>query len=187
MPAVRLVIHLYFNLRQILSDWLVHILADFSNSNSRIFDPTLGRFSCAPYTQAFFFETTTVFIFQLQNKFLSHYKKFVNPVQIPEEAWGRRSFCSSGMTTTPHSFSSWRSWSPGRVPVSPIFHIPNQCCGSGCESGSRSTGSTCFWASWIRILLSLSKYSNKNLDFYWFVTSFWLLIFEKWCKSTFKK
>jgi hypothetical protein len=31
-----------------------------------------------------------------------------------------------------------------------------------------------FWASWIqiRILLSLSKYSKKNLDFYCFVTSF---------------
>ncbi len=26
-----------------------------------------------------------------------------------------------------------------------------QCCGSGSESGSGSTGSTCFWASWIRI------------------------------------
>jgi hypothetical protein len=60
-----------------------------------------------------------------------------------------------------------------------------QCCGSG----SGSTGSTCFWVSWIRIriLLSLSKYSKKNLDFYCFVTSFWLFIFEKWRKSTFKK
>jgi hypothetical protein len=50
----------------------------------------------------------------------------------------------------------------------------NQCCGSGSESGAGSTGSTCFWASWIRIriLLSLSKYSKKNLDFYCFVTSF---------------
>jgi hypothetical protein len=54
---------------------------------------------------------------------------------------------------------------------------PRQCCGSG------STGSTCFWASWIRIrihlseiwiriLLSLSKFSKKNLDLYSFVTSF---------------
>jgi hypothetical protein len=62
-----------------------------------------------------------------------------------------------------------------------------QCCGSG------STGSTCFWASWIRIrihwsevwirnrillwisiqiLFSLSKYSKKNVDFYRFVTFF---------------
>jgi hypothetical protein len=41
---------------------------------------------------------------------------------------------------------------------------------SGSESGS--TGSTCFWASWIRILLSLSINSKKNLDFYSFVTSF---------------
>ncbi len=53
----------------------------------------------------------------------------------------------------------------------------NQCSGSGSESGSGSTGSTCFWASWIRIriLLSLSKNSKKNLNFYSFVTSFWLL------------
>jgi hypothetical protein len=52
-----------------------------------------------------------------------------------------------------------------------------QCCGSG------STGSTCFWASWIRIrihqsevwiwiILSPSKKSKKNLDSYCFVTSF---------------
>ncbi len=48
----------------------------------------------------------------------------------------------------------------------------NQCCGSGSESGS--TGSICFWASWIRIriLLTLSKYRKNNLDFYCFVTSF---------------
>ncbi len=39
----------------------------------------------------------------------------------------------------------------------------------------------------IRILLSLSKYSMKNPNFYCFVTSFWHFIFEKWCKSTFKK
>ncbi len=38
----------------------------------------------------------------------------------------------------------------------------------------------------IRILLSLSKNSKKNLYFYCFVTSFWLFIFEKWCKSTLK-
>jgi hypothetical protein len=42
-----------------------------------------------------------------------------------------------------------------------------QCCGSG------SVGSVCFWASWIRILLSSSKNSKKNLDSYCFVTSFW--------------
>ncbi len=68
-----------------------------------------------------------------------------------------------------------------------IKHCFNQCCGSGSESGS--TGSTCFWSSWmrIRILLSLSKNSTKNLDFYCIVTSFWLFIFEKWCKCTFKK
>ncbi len=45
-----------------------------------------------------------------------------------------------------------------------------QCCGS--ESESRSTGSTCFWASRsrIRILLSSCKNSKKNLDSYYFVT-----------------
>ncbi len=37
-----------------------------------------------------------------------------------------------------------------------------------------------FWGSWIRIriLLSLSKYNKKNLDFYCLATSFWLFIFE---------
>ncbi len=46
-----------------------------------------------------------------------------------------------------------------------------------------------FWASWIRIriLLSSSKNSKKNFDFYFFVTSFRLFTLEKWCKSTFKK
>jgi hypothetical protein len=28
---------------------------------------------------------------------------------------------------------------------------------------------------------------KKNLDFYCFVTSFWLFIFEEWCKCTFKR
>jgi hypothetical protein len=54
-------------------------------------------------------------------------------------------------------------------------------------SGSGSTGSTCFWASWIRIhqsevwiriLLSPSNKSKKNLDSYCFVTYFLLFIFE---------
>jgi hypothetical protein len=44
-------------------------------------------------------------------------------------------------------------------------HYRNQCCGA-------ESGSTCFWASRIRILLSFSKNSKKNLDFYCFVTSF---------------
>ncbi len=64
-----------------------------------------------------------------------------------------------------------------------------QCCRSG------STGSTCFWASWIRIrmhksevwirirlwiriLLSPSKIIKNNLDSFCFVTPFWLFIFE---------
>jgi hypothetical protein len=41
-------------------------------------------------------------------------------------------------------------------------------------SGSGSTRSTCFWASWIRIriLLSSCKNSKKNLDSFHFVTLF---------------
>ncbi len=46
-----------------------------------------------------------------------------------------------------------------------------QCCGSG------STGSTCFWASWIRILLSSCKNSKNNLDAYYFVTLLSLFYF----------
>jgi hypothetical protein len=34
------------------------------------------------------------------------------------------------------------------------------------------SGSTCFWASRIRILVSLSKYSKKNLDFHCFCDIF---------------
>jgi hypothetical protein len=55
-------------------------------------------------------------------------------------------------------------------------HGLKQRCGSGSESGS--TGSTCFWASWIRILPSPSKNSKKKLDSYCFGTSFSLFIFE---------
>ncbi len=53
-----------------------------------------------------------------------------------------------------------------------------QCCGSGSESGS--VGSVSFWASWIRIriLLSSSKKSKKNLGSCCIVTSFWLFFFE---------
>jgi hypothetical protein len=39
----------------------------------------------------------------------------------------------------------------------------------------------------IRVLLSSSKNSKKNLDSYCFVTSFLLFFFEKLCKCTFKK
>ena len=62
-----------------------------------------------------------------------------------------------------------------------IFFTYKQCSGSESESGSN--GSTCFWASririhqsevWIRIriLLSSCKSSKKNLDPYYFVTLF---------------
>ncbi len=38
---------------------------------------------------------------------------------------------------------------------------------------------------WIRILLvSSTNNSKKNLDSYCFVTSFWLFIFDEWCKCT---
>ncbi len=62
-----------------------------------------------------------------------------------------------------------------------IFITCNQCCGSGSESGS-----TWFWASWIRVLQSPSKNSKKYLHSYCFVTSFWLIFFEKCCKCIFK-
>ncbi len=56
----------------------------------------------------------------------------------------------------------------------------------GSESGFGSTG---FWASRvrIRILLSSSKNSKKNLDSYCFVTSFGLFIFKKLCYCSFKR
>ncbi len=70
--------------------------------------------------------------------------------------------------------------------------VGKKCCGSA------SLGSICFWAfriwiHWseilirIRILLSSSKNSKKNIDSYCVVTSLWLFIFEKRCKCTFKK
>ncbi len=71
-----------------------------------------------------------------------------------------------------------------------IFLASKQCCGSGSESGSRSTRFWAFWIRihlsevwirirlWIRILLSPSKNSKKNLASYCFVTSFLLFIFE---------
>jgi hypothetical protein len=54
-----------------------------------------------------------------------------------------------------------------------IMHAYVQCCGSGSESGS--TGSTCFWVSRIRILLSSLKNNKKNLDSHYFVTLFYFL------------
>jgi hypothetical protein len=53
-------------------------------------------------------------------------------------------------------------------------YIKRQCSGSE----SRSAGSTFFRASRIRILLSASINSKKNIDFYHFVISFVLFIFE---------
>ncbi len=64
---------------------------------------------------------------------------------------------------------------PPSYPPPERYHawvFTHQCCGSD------SLGSICFWASWIRIriLLSSSKNSKKNIDSYCFVTSFWLFI-----------
>jgi hypothetical protein len=65
-----------------------------------------------------------------------------------------------------------------RIRTETTANTKNQC--------SRS-GSTCFWASRIRILLSSSKNSKQHLDSYCFVTSFGLFIFEKLCKCKFKR
>ncbi len=61
------------------------------------------------------------------------------------------------------------------IVISLAFMYPLQQC----------SGSECFWA--IRILLSSSKNTKKNLDFFCFVTSLWLFIIEEWCNCTFKK
>ncbi len=68
------------------------------------------------------------------------------------------------------------------------FLTTHQCCRFGSESGS-----TCFWASWIRIRIhvkgmdpdpdpdpSITKRekNKKKLDSYCFVTSFWPFIFK---------
>ncbi len=45
-----------------------------------------------------------------------------------------------------------RTLAQGQEP--PISKYYRQCCGSGSESGSGSTGSTCFWAYWIRIRIN---------------------------------
>ncbi len=79
-------------------------------------------------------------------------------------------------------------WSAGpHVRCHSIF----QCSGSA---------SVCFWTSWIhiricnlivrsriRILPSTSKKIKKSLDFYCFVTSFWLFILEEWWKMNLRK
>jgi hypothetical protein len=69
--------------------------------------------------------------------------------------------------------STGDSWNAGACPGKrPLFPAPGtsrppaytikvwlvlQCSGSGSESGSGSTRSTCFWASWIRIRIHLSE------------------------------
>ncbi len=69
-----------------------------------------------------------------------------------------------------------------------------------CNGSGSAVPVPLFLAYWIRIhwydvririqlwiLLSLSKNSLKNLDSYFFVTSFWPFIFEKWYKCRFRK
>ncbi len=96
------------------------------------------------------------------------------------ERLGRRARrrTKSSPSTTP-SWSSARRRSARRPRTSWPPAASRQCCGS--ESGS--TGSTCFWASWIQIhqfevwiriwiLLSPTIKSKKNLDSFCVVTSF---------------
>jgi hypothetical protein len=65
----------------------------------------------------------------------------------------------------------------GRLPSQNKVSLLGYTCRQYCGSGSGSSGSTCFWASWI--LLSPSKKKvRKILASYCFVTSFWLFIFE---------
>ncbi len=113
------------------------------------------------------------------------------------------SSCGSGSTTLPISvclerligrgldvlccYLIWLLPSPPvTAPSLPLcYPFFSQCHRQCCGSGSGSTGSTCFWPSWIRIyqsevwiririwiLRSPSKTSKKNLDSYYFVTSF---------------
>ncbi len=86
--------------------------------------------------------------------------------------WSERGWPSCGRgrperPRSPHSTSApahrpgpaYQSWSiENKTQLT-----PNQCCGSG------SVGSICFWASWIRILLSSSKKSKRNLNSYCFM------------------
>ncbi len=99
--------------------------------------------------------------------------------------WEQRVYgASQGSTTAAGVFSRAGGWA-GKLSsyVLPCCQLFFQCCFSG------SVGPVYFGAFWIRIhfLLSSSKNSKKNLDSYCFVTSFWLFIFEKRCKCTFKK
>ncbi len=52
--------------------------------------------------------------------------------------------------------------------------IWKQCCGSGSESGSGSTGSTCFWASQIRIRIHLSEVWIRIRILLWILI--WILL-----------
>ncbi len=128
------------------------------------------------------------------------------PYPDPQACWGAVKYLSSQILRVLSSLAETRSLlsllhATSEIPswIKTILYqlepvTREQCCGSGSESGF-----TCFWASWIRIrihsseawiririLLSFSKNSKKNIDFYCFVASLWLFTFEKLCKSTFK-
>jgi hypothetical protein len=65
-----------------------------------------------------------------------------------------------------------------KVPDKPDPALSNT---SVCESGS--VGYVCFWVSRIRILLSSSKNSKKNLDSYSFVTSLCFLSMKNYLNT----
>ncbi len=69
------------------------------------------------------------------------------------------------------------------------LHLREQCSGSVgyvCFYSSRSTSGSVIYLYRSGSIHQQEK-MTKNLDFYYFVTSLWLFIFEEWCKCTFKK
>jgi hypothetical protein len=84
------------------------------------------------------------------------------------------------------------TWHGGQInsgDLPPYLTYGYQWCGSGSESGSDPPNARVFGpsGSGSGSFYHLSKKRKKNLDFYCFVTSFWLFTFKKWCKSTFNK
>jgi hypothetical protein len=87
-------------------------------------------------------------------------------------SWTKQIGCWTWVSSLRNVFSHDAAFEPA------VTGALKQCCGSGSESGS--TGSTCFWACririllwiWIRILLSSCENSKKYRDSYYFVTLF---------------
>ena len=82
----------------------------------------------------------------------------------PQWIWNKRTSCKKNCCQCSFDFSFKKLCSNG-----PRWTM--QCFGSG---------SVCFWASGVRILLSTSKKIEINQDFYCFVNSEWHVIFEDW-------